>query len=359
MLTEYVATNSSSSHARQLLYCEFPEHYVWNNQSKHWKPRKKHRTIGRIVAANPLEGERYFLRILLIHIKGATSFTNLRTINGITYNSFREAVEKYGLLEKDNATEECLIEASTFQMPFALRRLFATLLVFCEPNNPRTLWDKFYDNLSEDYKQMPHLTNDQIQSHTLNHIANFIESMGKKISDYDLPAYNKAYIPVEKTSKDIEVELNIPISDEDLATINLLNNEHRIAYNIIMHHITEKIGGCFFIDGRGGTGKTFLYKALLTTLRSKGLIVLATASTGIAASNLPGGHTAHSHFKIPLDADNYSGCNVSKQSSLAILIRKAKLIIWDEASMKNKVLKLLKVCFVTYALMKTILLTKL
>nr|GEV35116.1 hypothetical protein [Tanacetum cinerariifolium] len=33
---------------------------------------------------------------------------------------------------------------------------------------------------------------------------------------------------------------------------------------------------CFFIDGPGGTGKTFLNKALLTTGRSRGLIALAT-----------------------------------------------------------------------------------
>lgn len=41
------------------------------------------------------------------------------------------------------------------------------------------------------------------------------------------------------------------------------------------------------MDGPGGTGKTFLYKALLARVRSEGLIAIATATSGIAASILP------------------------------------------------------------------------
>ncbi|CAI9294365.1 unnamed protein product [Lactuca saligna] len=94
--------------------------------------------------------------------------------------------------------------------------------------------------------------------------------------------------------------------------------------------------GCFFIDGPGGTGKTFLYRALLAKIRSEGHVALATATSGIATSLLPGGRTAHSRFKIPLDAVEGFVCKVSKQSSLAVLIRICKLIIWDEAPMAKK-----------------------
>ncbi|XP_069149281.1 ATP-dependent DNA helicase pfh1-like isoform X3 [Solanum lycopersicum] len=94
--------------------------------------------------------------------------------------------------------------------------------------------------------------------------------------------------------------------------------------------------GAFFIDGPGGTGKTFLYRALLVVVRTKGFIALATASSGVAASILPGGRTAHSRFKIPVDIDDNFTCNISKQSSLAILIRDSKLIVWDEVSMAKK-----------------------
>jgi hypothetical protein len=46
---------------------------------------------------------------------------------------------------------------------------------------------------------------------------------------------------------------------------------------------------------------TYLYRALLAKVRSMGLIAIATATSGIAASIMPGGRTAHSRFKIPIN----------------------------------------------------------
>jgi len=67
-----------------------------------------------------------------------------------------------------------------------------------------------------------------------------------------------------------------------------------------------------------------------------GNIALATATCGVATSILQGGRTAHSRFKIPIDLDDNTSCNISKESSLAGLIRDAKLIVWDEVSMAKK-----------------------
>ncbi|GKE36573.1 ATP-dependent DNA helicase PIF1 [Tanacetum coccineum] len=97
-----------------------------------------------------------------------------------------------------------------------------------------------------------------------------------------------------------------------------------------MRHVDADSSGVFFIDGPGGTGKTFLYKSLIATVRSRGLIALATAS---AANNMTGGRTAHSRFKISINLTTNSICNIKKQSGLAKLLCQAKLIIWDEASM--------------------------
>ncbi|KAL0553909.1 hypothetical protein IC582_007813 [Cucumis melo] len=92
----------------------------------------------------------------------------------------------------------------------------------------------------------------------------------------------------------------------------------------------------FFIDGPGGTKKSFLYRALLATIRTKGMIALTTATSGVAASILPSGRTAHSRFEIPLEANETSMCNISKQSAREKLIQKEKLIIWDETPMAKK-----------------------
>lgn len=105
-----------------------------------------------------------------------------------------------------------------------------------------------------------------------------------------------------------------------------------IAYNMITERIFSNKPGAFFIDGPRGTWKTFLYRVLLATIRSMGYVALATATSGVVASILPGGSTAHSRFKISIDLDENSSCNISKESSLATLIREAKLIVWDEVS---------------------------
>ncbi|XP_026377019.1 uncharacterized protein LOC113271382 [Papaver somniferum] len=92
----------------------------------------------------------------------------------------------------------------------------------------------------------------------------------------------------------------------------------------------------FFVYGSGGTGKTFLWTAILAKLRSQKRFVLEVASSGIASLLLPGGRTAHSRFKIPLTPDETSICNIAKNKDLAKLIQRAELIIWDEAPIMHR-----------------------
>jgi len=70
---------------------------------------------------------------------------------------------------------------------------------------------------------------------------------------------------------------------------------------------------------------------LFTAIRSKGLIVLNVASSGIASLLLPGGKITHSTFCIPLLINEKSTCNILQGSLRAKLLIETKLIIWDEA----------------------------
>ncbi|XP_059446564.1 uncharacterized protein LOC132178128 [Corylus avellana] len=153
MLTEFFSKNKVDENAQRLLYKEYPEHYVWNQRDKIWTLRKKQSVIGTVVAANLIEGERYYLRLLLNHIRGPSSFEDLKQVGGIMASTFREAASLHGLLEADNSLEKCLEEASSYQMPYSLRRLFATILVYCNPSNPRALWEQFEESMSEDFKK--------------------------------------------------------------------------------------------------------------------------------------------------------------------------------------------------------------
>ncbi|KAG7990742.1 hypothetical protein I3843_02G039400 [Carya illinoinensis] len=294
MLTEFFATNQVDQNARKLLYKEFPEFYVWSQQYK-----------------------MYYLRMLLNHIRGPLSFDHLKTVNGILAPTFLEAATMYGLLQRDDSLEECLYEASLYQMPFSLRRLFATILVYCNPTNPRDLWERFEQDMSADF-QLVESSSSTVRTEILRSISTIFESMD------------------EFLFREIDDELAVPIPEEDLHASTLLNCEQQNAYNSILQKVLSDEPAMFFIDGPGGTRKTFLYKALLATTRTKQLIALATASSGVAASILPGGRTAHSRFKIPLHTNKNLTCSVSKQSGLARLLQKVKLIIWDEAPMSRK-----------------------
>jgi hypothetical protein len=68
-------------------------------------------------------------------VAGATSFIDLRTVFGILLLTFYKAAERRDLIEADNTLHEGLAEATLWMMPYALRRLFATILVFCEPSD--------------------------------------------------------------------------------------------------------------------------------------------------------------------------------------------------------------------------------
>jgi len=111
-------------------------------------------------AANPKEGERYYLRLLLNHVRGPFSFEDLLKVNGRDCQTFKESARERGLLESDNSISKCLREAVLFKMPSALRNLFATILVHCNPTDTRKLWDTYYEDMSEDFRRIHESSSD-------------------------------------------------------------------------------------------------------------------------------------------------------------------------------------------------------
>jgi len=107
---QFFTWNSQSTDSKKYLYSEFPEHFVWDEKKKEWKPRQRGISIGRIAYADPSEGERYHLRVLLAHVKGPKSFYDLLTLNGYTCSSFQEAALKREIIATDNVAELCFLE---------------------------------------------------------------------------------------------------------------------------------------------------------------------------------------------------------------------------------------------------------
>jgi ATP-dependent DNA helicase PIF1 len=136
--------------------------------------------------------------------------------------------------------------------------------------------------------------------------------------------------------REVREELSIQVEQEHLDIYKSLNNEQRAVFDEIIHHVLNNKSWMFFVDGPGGTGKTFLYKEILARVRSEGLIGIATATSGITTSILPGGRTAHSRFKVLITLAENSTCSFGKQSGTAELLHRASLIIWDEAAMTRR-----------------------
>jgi hypothetical protein len=153
---------------------------------------------------------------------------------------------------------------------------------------------------------------------------------------YPLPDIDDTYDPSGDIPREIFEEASVEASVDDMALSKTLNEEQQTAYNEIMSAVGNDHGALFFVDGPGGTGKTYLYRALLATIRSQNKIVVATTTSGVAASIMPGGRTAHSRFKIPLTLDDGAFCTFTKQSGTAKLLRTASLIIWDEVTMMKR-----------------------
>jgi PIF1-like helicase len=114
------------------------------------------------------------------------------------------------------------------------------------------------------------------------------------------------------------------------------NIEQKSILDTIQSAIISGLGGLFFIDGPGGTGKTFVENLLLNWVRGNSEIALAVASSGIASILLHQGRTSHSRFHIPIDIQPESVCAVSAQSAVAELLRRTELIIWDEISSQHR-----------------------
>nr|GEX72764.1 hypothetical protein [Tanacetum cinerariifolium] len=267
--------------------------------------RKRGSMRGRLVYVNPAEEERFYLRLLLTRVCGTTKWKDLYTVNNVLYQTFRRAALERGLIKNDNALSTCFGEGSLFQFPSALRWLFTTLLIFCEPEDVRKLWDDHYESFSEDFRRA--YENVKVaRNMVLKAIKGFLQSMGKDIDDFDLPKLNIDANLEFGVVRELQEGYSIVLEDEHLVASNSLNSDQRDAYDEILRHVDNDILGMFFIDGPGRTGKTFLYKALLAKVRSRGLIALATASSDVAANNMSGGRTAHSRFKIHINLENNS-----------------------------------------------------
>ena len=352
-LTAWFAFNAEehNEHARTILYPNFPEHYVFMPRARQWKIRERGFSIGRIYAVSPRDVEKYHLRLLLYHVPGATSFDDLKTVDGVAQPSFQAAARLRGLLTGQQEWHDCLEQAALYQNPRALRQLFAIILVFCYPENPHELWIGHRDALSDDIlyavqqaTNQPTLrANDNVYSQALLAIEDVMAGLSRSLTEFD------GFILPEDTRQQIGVDHNEPfiirehqrLIAEVMATPQQptqFNNEQQAIFDQICASMQQQGDQprLHFVDGPGGTGKTYLLNTLIDHVRRTRGVVIAVAISGTASTLLKGGRTAHSTFRIPINVHSGSTCGFTPRTATARLLHMTQLIVWDEASMISR-----------------------
>lgn len=319
---------------QQILYPEIPQHCVWRNNRWQTRLRGNDNVIGRMYTVNIVDQERYFLRLLLLNITGAKSFEDMRTFQGIVHQTYKEAAFARGLIMDDSEWDRCLNEASLSSFPRELRSLFAYILVFQSPTNALSLFEKYSFQLSEDFQRT--MPPEEATVHALREISVVLANHGFSLENFNLPSIQAGYL-LRQHFEGTEIDIQ-GCMDESEQMYGSMNVEQRYIVDEIELAVNRSYNNCcnaFFIDGPGGTGKTFIYRYLIDKLFASRRIVISVAWTGIAAMLLKGGRTVHSRFKMPLKLNEDSVCALSANSREAGHIKSAALIIWDEAPMAS------------------------
>ena len=93
---DYCAANPDTTAG--ITYPLAPEHLVWDVRKKQWKSHQRDYSVGKVYFAQPQEGERYYLRILLDTVHSPKSWKHLRTFNGVICPRFKAACIARGLM---------------------------------------------------------------------------------------------------------------------------------------------------------------------------------------------------------------------------------------------------------------------
>ena len=133
MLTEYFKNNADTGET--LKYEDYPKKYRWDKKERIWCEKQRQggfpEQIGSMFRIHPSSGEKFYLRLLLKHVGGATSHDNLKVVGNMRHETFFEACVARRLVRDDSQWRECLEEASELRLPEGIRLLFCNIIINC------------------------------------------------------------------------------------------------------------------------------------------------------------------------------------------------------------------------------------
>ena len=198
--------------------------------------------------------------MLLHHKQGATSFTDLKTIQGTTYDSFQECCHKLGLLDNDTEKDAAMEEATAIRFGPQLRLAFATILIYCRPANPLAFWEKHKLELCRDFMmrdKIGDLTH-YVENEALSHLQEFLENEGLDLNrDFKLPQA-EIFTSTDGLPKAVHDELqhNCELLEQQVQQeYPKLTEEQKNVFDAILKSVEAQKGQVFVLDASGGTGE--------------------------------------------------------------------------------------------------------
>lgn len=342
--TAWLEANLKHPEHRNLLYKDYPMHFVYNKTKKVWTKRKATKPANVVTRLNdpPIKNkELFWLRAVLDYIPGATSYQDLHTVKNaqggdVIYSSYYDVLRHLGVIEDNKHWTKVLDDALLTMHAKLCRHLFAYVLCYCELEKPNETWlvrkERFCDDLIKKHSETLDL--EEIYQLGLGKVNEILIENGTSLHNYGFDRVPEQS-EVEKVLNKSHINKNLNDHAEEMAK---MTSEQREIFETIIQmssddYETEKL---LFIDAPGGTGKSFVLNLAIKQCHLDGHYPIAVASSGIAAILLNTGKTAHYTFKIPLEVDEDSTCQFTEQSELANKIKATRLIIWDEAPMCNR-----------------------
>ncbi|XP_048514946.1 uncharacterized protein LOC125501873 [Athalia rosae] len=296
-LTSFFAMCEADPFAATLMYVEMPKYYTWNQSTKKFQRRKQGTPVpdwpqvfstdalGRMYTVHPRNDECFYLRLLLVNVRGPKSFAHLKTVNGHQCQTYREACQLLGLLENDSHWDFTLADSVVSSNAYQIRTLFAIIITTCFPSQPIQLWNKYTDDICEDILHRLRIqTNNpdiQITDEIYNEGLILIEDQcltiaNKLLIEVEMIAPNRSMHDAFNQELNRELRYNVDTLQEFVRNnVPLLNEQQKQVYETLMQAVDNNTGGLFFLDAPGGTGKTFVISLILATIRSRCDIALA------------------------------------------------------------------------------------
>ncbi|GKE16061.1 DNA helicase [Tanacetum coccineum] len=164
----------------------------------------------------------------------------------------------------------------------------------CEALGSVKLWETFWHKMADDIPirvskllniQNIHINHPDLEGCVLYELEVILNGCSKSVTYFGLPSLppdllddlkNRLLMEVKNYKRDLLME-------ENRVSVTKLNFNKKEIYDLIINASASELQKIIVIYGHGGTGKTFLWKTIISGLRSEDKIILVVASSDIAS----------------------------------------------------------------------------